>query len=120
MSQECLYQLVTNGVSPPRNPPQSRAGKPLTFDLHGPAGAAWVLAGAIGTGHLALPYGTFRLDPQTAVTVGAGILDARGHAARTFSVPSSPSLIGLTAYWQAALAPPLSLTNLESTMITGL
>ncbi|MCI0589054.1 MAG: VCBS repeat-containing protein [Planctomycetes bacterium] len=98
-----------------------RVGKPLVLDLRGPANEFWVLAASLGSASLPLPpLGTLRLDPATLFVVGAGALDPQGRASLPFLVPSSPALVGLSAYWQAAVGPPPVLTNLEITTATGL
>jgi len=96
-----------------------RVGKPLVLDLHGPAGAPWLLFSAPGTAKIDLgAFGAFLLDPARASLAGVGLLDPAGHDAAEFAVPASPSLIGKTLFWQALLGPKLS--NLESTTATGL
>ena len=43
---------------------EPRVGKPLVFDVYGPAAEIWFLAYSIFTSNLSLPpYGTLFLDP---------------------------------------------------------
>jgi len=96
-----------------------RAGKPLDLDLRGPGNGVWVLAAALGSANIPLPpFGTLRLDPTTLILVGGGTLDPQGRATLSYSVP--PSALGLSIYWQGAVAGPPVLTNLEVTTIVNL
>ncbi|HET6204825.1 MAG TPA: FG-GAP-like repeat-containing protein [Planctomycetota bacterium] len=98
-----------------------RAGKPLVLDLFGPGGGLWVLGASLSSASIPLfPFGTLRLDPTTLFIVGGGALDPQGRASLSFLVPANPALVGLSLYWQAAVGPPLLLTNLEITTVTGL
>ncbi|HET6202411.1 MAG TPA: VCBS repeat-containing protein [Planctomycetota bacterium] len=98
-----------------------RIGKPLTFDLRGPAWGAWFLVASLGTGSTPLPpLGVLRLDLATLIPILGGLLDAQGHAAVTYQVPGVPALVGQTLYWQAVVVGPARLTNLEKTTFTNL
>jgi VCBS repeat protein len=98
-----------------------RVGKPLTFDIHGPAWGAWFLVAAGGTGNTPLPpLGVIRLDLATLMPQFGGLLDAQGHVAVTYQVPAIPALIGQSLYWQAVVVGPARLTNLETTTFTNL
>jgi hypothetical protein len=98
-----------------------RIGKPLTLEVRGPAGGVWFLAGSLGTASLPVPpLGTLHLDPSTFYLLGSGALDADGRAAVMFPVPANPLLVGATVYWQALVAGPALLTNLETTTLTNL
>jgi hypothetical protein len=98
-----------------------RIGKPLTLDLHGPSWGAWFLAFSTGTASLPIPpFGTLRLDPANVNLVFASLLDAAGRASITFPVPANPILLGVPVYWQAVVASPERLTNLEITTATAL
>ena len=98
-----------------------RAGKPLVLDLWGPANGFWILGASLASASIPLfPFGTLRLDPATLFVVGGGALDPQGRTSLSFLVPSSPALVGASAYWQAGVGPPLLLTNLEITTVTSL
>jgi uncharacterized protein (DUF2141 family) len=98
-----------------------RVGKPLTFDIHGPAWGAWFLVAAAGTGNTPLPpLGVIRLDLATLMPQFGGLLDAQGHAGVTYQVPAMPALVGQSLYWQAVVVGPARLTNLERTTFTNL
>jgi len=106
-------QLARKGVP--------RVGKPLRLDLHGPAWGSWFLAFSLGTaGQPIPPFGTLRLDPTGIHLASSGLLDGLGRAAALFSVPSTPSLVGATVYWQALVTSPARFTNLEITTLTDL
>ncbi|MCI0633515.1 MAG: FG-GAP-like repeat-containing protein, partial [Actinobacteria bacterium] len=98
-----------------------RIGKPLALDLRGPPSGTWLLAASLASANLPLPpFGTLRLDPTTLFLVASGALDSQGRASLSFLVPSSPALVGVSVYWQAGVAPPALLTNLEITTATSL
>jgi len=98
-----------------------RAGKPLTLDVGGPANGTWMLAASLATASIPIPpFGTLRLSPATLFHVGSGTLDPQGRGSVTFLVPSSPTLVGVSVYWQALVGPPPLLTNLEITTVTNL
>ncbi len=98
-----------------------RVGKPLTFDVHGPAWGAWFLVAAAGTGNTPIPpLGVVRLDLATLMPQFGGLLDAQGHVAITYQVPAVPALGGQSLYWQAVVVGPARLTNLETTTFTNL
>jgi len=98
-----------------------RIGKPMTLDLYGPAWGAWFLAASPGTGFVPIPpFGALRLDPTNLIFIHASLLDGQGRAAPTFPVPADAALVGATLYWQAVLASPARLTNLEATPFSAL
>ncbi|MCI0587429.1 MAG: VCBS repeat-containing protein [Planctomycetes bacterium] len=98
-----------------------RTGKPLTFDIHGPAWGAWFLVASAGTGNTPLPpLGVIRLDLATLMPQFGGLLDAQGHVAVTYQVPAVPALVGQSLYWQAVVVGPARLTNLETTTFSNL
>ncbi len=98
-----------------------RVGKPLTFDIHGPAWGAWFLVASLGTGNTPLPpLGVIRLDLATLIPQTGGLLDAQGQAAVTYQAPAVPALVGQSLYWQAVVLGPARLTNLEVTTFTNL
>ncbi len=98
-----------------------RIGKPVTFDIHGPAWGAWFLVAAAGTGNTPIPpLGVIRLDLATLMPQFGGLLDAQGHVAVTYQVPAMPALVGQSLYWQAVVVGPARLTNLETTTFTNL
>ncbi|MGH7151883.1 MAG: FG-GAP repeat domain-containing protein, partial [Planctomycetota bacterium] len=98
-----------------------RIGKPLVLEIRGPANVGWQLAAALGPASLPFPpYGTLRLEPATLSLVTAGALDPEGRASVSFAVPASPALLGVSVYWQALLALPARLTNLEVSTFTNL
>jgi len=98
-----------------------RVGKPLVLDLWGPPSGAWLLAASLGSANIPLaPFGTLRLDSATLWLVAAGALDPQGRASVSLLVPSIPALVGIPVYWQAGVAPPALLTNLEITTATSL
>ncbi|HET6202280.1 MAG TPA: VCBS repeat-containing protein [Planctomycetota bacterium] len=96
-------------------------GKPLVFDLYGPPSGGWILAFSLASASFPVPpLGTLRLDPPSHFVVAAGALDAQGRGSASFPVPPNPAFVGLSLYWQALVAPPLSFTNLEVTTFTNL
>lgn len=95
-------------------------GRPLTMDLYGEAGGSWVLFLSAGTARIPTPIGTLLLDPATTAGVDSGSFDPNGRAATTLAIPPIAAWIGLPLYWQALAGPPLRLTNLEVTTLTGL
>ena len=95
-------------------------GRTLTMDLNGAPGGTWILALSTGTARIRLRVGTLRLDPTGFVVMASGAFDEGGRASATFDIPAIPGLIGLPVYWQALVGPPLALTNLEITTLTGL
>lgn len=98
-----------------------RIGKPLTLDLCGPASGSWFLAFALGTANLPIPpIGALRLDPASLTFLPGGTLDAQGRSSVMLPVPPVTSLVGIPVYWQAVVASPLALTNLEITTATNL
>jgi VCBS repeat protein len=98
-----------------------RVGKPLTFDIRGPAWGAWFLVASLGTGNTPLPpLGVIRLDLATLIPQVGGLLDAQGQAAVTYQAPAVPALVGQSLYWQAVVVGPARLTNLEVTTFTNL
>ena len=98
-----------------------RIGKPVTFDLYGPAWGAWFLVASAGTGNTPIPpLGVIRLDLATLMPQFGGLLDAQGHVAVTYQVPAVPALVGQSLYWQAVVVGPARLTNLETTTFTNL
>ncbi|MCI0588008.1 MAG: FG-GAP-like repeat-containing protein, partial [Planctomycetes bacterium] len=116
--QNRLYTNLTRQVAWRGIP---RVGKPLTLDVRGPAWGAWFLGFSLGTANVPIPpLGTLRLDPASIGFALAGLLDARGRASVTYPVPGNPSLVGATVYWQAVVASPAKLTNLEVTILTNL
>jgi hypothetical protein len=101
-----------------RAPP--RAGKRLELELAGRPFAPYQLNFAPARAVIPLAgLGTLFLDPATMERGAAGRLDARGRARAGFLVPADIGLIGSTTYWQALLAGPRHLTNLELTTVTG-
>ena len=117
--QNRMWTNLTRQVARRSTP---RAGVPLTLELYGAPGGAWLLgvAGAPAIQPLP-PFGTLRLDPGSLTLPAAGSLDGDGTAAATFAVAPNPALVGLTLYWQAAVdSPTLRLTNLDLTLFTAL
>ncbi len=118
IQQNRLYTNLTRQVAWRGIP---RVGKPLVLDLRGPPNGAWLLAASLASASIPLPpFGMLRLDPATLFVVAGGALDSQGSASLSFLVPSSPTLVGVSVYWQAAVAPPALLTNLEITTATSL
>jgi hypothetical protein len=98
-----------------------RVGKLLTLDLYGPTWGAWFLAFSTGTANVPVPpLGTLRLDPANIHQAFASLLDGAGRASIAFPVPANPALVGASVYWQAVIASPAGLTNLEITTLTNL
>jgi len=116
--QSRLYTNITRQLAWRGLP---RVGKTLTLDLHGPAGAPWFLARSSEPAYIAFPpYGTLQLSPASLTVVGSGWLDAGGLASVNYQVPSLPTLVGGTRYWQALIGPELGFSNLERTTLTDL
>ena len=97
-----------------------RLGQPLTLDVDGPALEAWVLLASTGTVEAPTAFGLLQLDPQQALFVAGGLLDAQGSASWTTSVPDEPALAGLVLHWQALVGPEPRLTNRERTTLSRL
>jgi hypothetical protein len=98
-----------------------RIGKPLVIDVYGAPGGAWLLAASLATASIPLPpLGTLRLDPASSILFAAGSLDPQGRGSIGSLVPADPNLIGRSLHWQALVASPLALTNLETTTFTDL
>jgi len=98
-----------------------RLGKPATLDLRGPSWGAWFLGFSTGMGSLAVPpLGTLLVDPANLYQVFASLFDSEGEASIAFPVPADPALLGASVYWQAVVASPARLTNLEVTTLTNL
>ena len=76
-----------------------RIGKPLRFEMHGPAGGGWALSG---------PFGR----------AGSGVFDADGRGVQVVAVPLDPGLIGLDLGWSLLLRHSSVVMN-ENTRITG-
>ena len=97
-----------------------RVGRSTTFDVHGPSfGPIFGLVLSPLPALLPSPFGTVRIDLTLSFTVALGSLDADGHAAVPVPLPNDPTLIGITVYWQALVATPPRLTNLEITTVKG-
>ncbi|MEM7308653.1 MAG: VCBS repeat-containing protein [Planctomycetota bacterium] len=87
---------------------------PLSVDVFGPAGEAWVLSLSLGTTFLELPpFGILKVDPLLEVNVSQGLLDGSGEAVFTAVVPPTASLAGVTVFWQAAVGTGFQFTNLD-------
>lgn len=81
-----------------------------------PPGLLTVLFGSLGLSPSAIPFGagcTIYLDPSSAVSVGVAVASPGGTSSFVFSVPASPSFVGVNiAYESLVLDPgaPLGLT----------
>ena len=96
-----------------------RIGRPLTLDLYGEPDRPWQLFASLKPDHLSTPLGIVRIDLASAVKVAGGVLDAKGRGSKTVQVPSSLSLAGAEAYWQALYFTPFALSNLERTTLVA-
>jgi hypothetical protein len=98
-----------------------RIGKPLVLDLCGPSNGWWRLVASRFRAHIPVPpYGTLWIDPAGILYDQMGNFDTDGRAFTSLDVPSWPTLVGFTLYWQAVVAPPVKFTNLEITTFTDL
>jgi hypothetical protein len=62
------------------------------------------------SGTLAMPpFGTVFLDLPTTQLFASGTFSSTGTATVTGVAPTGPGVIGLTLYWQAAMAEPQGL-----------
>jgi hypothetical protein len=99
----------------------ARPGRTASLDLYGPPGSQWQLWVSGGTASIPVPnWGTVFIDPLTAALFATGIFPASGTASVSGAIPNNPALIGLTAWFQAAVLPQHALTNGEVIQILGL
>jgi len=107
-----LRTNVTAHAAPGRTP---AIGRTASIELCGSASAPFELYAsltAFAQNPLAISgWGNLWLDPATAVSAGAGTLDATGRAELSFGVPNTPALAGVTLWWQAALPATPRLTG---------
>jgi hypothetical protein len=102
-----------------RTPPA--IGRTLELVLRGPAGEPFVLVASHG--QVYLPFGSagvLKIDRSQLALRRYGHLDAHGRAVVTQDVAGDPSLAGTSLYWQALIANPRRLTNLEITTFADL
>ena len=98
-----------------------RLGQRLDIEGYAAPGAQILLGASLG--ETALPLGALgllRLDPSTAIVITSGNLDPQGKSTYSVPVPSTPSLLGFTTYWQALVTSPTHLTGAERVTLTDL
>jgi FG-GAP-like repeat len=92
----------------------ARPGRLASLELGGLPGGPWFLFVSPGTGTLAMPpFGTVFLDLPTTQLFASGTFSSTGTATVTGVAPTGPGVIGLTLYWQAAMAGPQGLRFLR-------
>ena len=81
-------------------------GTDLSLNVNGPAGAAYGIFEASGTGlfNFALINGPLLLDPVTLALLFDGTLPANGLAQTVATIPNDPTLVGVTLYYQALVS----------------
>ncbi len=97
-----------------------RIGSDLTVDVFGEAGSPWLLLSSSQRGPgVPTAMGLSFLE-GSPTSRGSGTLDADGQASVTLAIPNAISLVGSTLHWQAAVGGSTTLTNLETSTLTGL
>ncbi len=98
----------------------ARPGRVASLDVHGPAGAAWLLFASLGPASVAAPpYGTILIDPATTVLVTSGIFSPSGTATFSALAPAGPGAVGVSLTWQAFIVGPNRLTGRKVTTVTA-
>jgi hypothetical protein len=102
-----------------------RPGRPVSIDLYGSPGGAWLLGASSAPASLALPpFGTVLIDPATAQLVATGTFAGPASpvaGAGTFglTMPNNPALVGTTVYCQAVDLTQTRLTNRIAVTVMG-
>jgi hypothetical protein len=84
-----------------------RPGRPVSIDLYGTTGGAYLLFASNGTASFPLPpHGQVLIDPASAVLGAAGAFGTSagthpGAASFGGLLPNDAALVGWTSYWQA-------------------
>ena len=96
-----------------------RLGRELALDLTGAPNESYAIFAAPRRGNTPTPFGTLWLSSELA-GVSFGTLDGQGRAAYRMPVPSSAALRDAKLFWQAVVAGPITLGNLEVTTLRDL
>jgi hypothetical protein len=98
-----------------------RIGRTLEMSVRGTPNEAFLLLASHGRAFTPLgSLGTFQLDRNMIAARRYGQLDADGRASASFAIANDPALVGTSLYWQALIANPRKLTNLEITTFLAL
>jgi len=93
-----------------------RIGKTLEMDIYGPPNGTYRLVASTAPTHYPLPpYGTLRVSMAGSFIDQSGAFGSSGVVWKSYQVPLSPSLVGVSIFWQALVGPPYRLTNLDIT-----
>ncbi len=111
-------RLYTNVSQQIHAPVEARIGQPLDLALWGRPNTSWQMFVASATTRRRVwEFGLLRLEPTLLVTLDSGRIDTTGRGSKQYTVPHSPELIGVELYWQALLAFPVALTNMQKTTL---